>query len=37
MRDKSVLKLGVLVTRRVSEEPGKILANASGYQIKAVA
>ena len=30
-RANQFLKLSVLVTRRVSEEPIKILANASGY------
>ena len=30
-RAKQFFKLGVLATRRVSEEPVKILANASGY------
>ena len=34
IRVNQFLKLGVLVTRRVSEEPVKILVNASGYQIK---
>ena len=29
-----LLKPGVLVTRRVNEEPVKILANASGYHLK---
>ena len=32
-REDQLLKLGILVTRRVSEEPMKILANASGYQL----
>ena len=33
-RVNEFLKLRVLVTRRVSEEPAKILANVSGYHLK---